>query len=115
MNIDEVVSALCHTVATSLIYATWMDVRQGLVSPFQDPTSSKTLLTWIVAGIRNGRTKGGHRVVTVPRWLDRTAGNAKQGLVQDFRRTTLLPITTTDIHVRCGSLVVKDYVCLCGT
>jgi hypothetical protein len=98
MNIDKVTSAQHHTIVTSLIHATRTDVRQGLISPFQDSTSLKTLLTWIVASIRNGCAKAGHRVVTVLRWLDRTAGDAKQGLVQGFRRIVFLPVTATDIN-----------------
>ena len=93
--------------AISLIYATWMDAWQGLVSAShrayyiaQNPSSLKASLVRIMSGICNSCRRARRQVTILLRWTCRTIGNTKRRLVQGIRRlrrALLLPITTADM------------------
>jgi len=87
----------------SLIYSTWMNTRQGLVSAFhrvygtirhqfsQDISPSR-----ITSGIHSTATRVGHRMILLLLRIDRAFRDAKQMFVQrirSFRCNNLLPTT----------------------
>jgi len=92
----------------SLIYATSMDARQGFASTshsvydtMRHPLSWEISLSRIASGIHSVSTKAGHQIIILLLRIDRTLGNAKQGLVQGVRRigrAVLLPLTTEDAN-----------------
>ena len=115
---SNVISLICATWrllaklslpnVVSLIYAAWMDGRQGLVSASHRFASIvRYPLSRTVSGIRGIFMKVGHQAIILLLQIDRTFGNAKQGLVQEirrFRRAVVLLFTTEDanhqLHVR---------------
>jgi len=92
----------------SLMYATWMDARQGFVSASHTvydavryPSSWEVSPSRIVCGIHSMSTKVGHQTIILLLQIDRTFGNAKHRLVQEIRRlrrAVLLPLITEDAN-----------------
>jgi len=92
--------------AMSLIYATWMDTRQGLVSAprsffniIRDQLPREISPSSVLSGIRSTAAKVGYRTIILLLRIDRTFGSAKLRLVQRirrFRRPKLLPTTIKD-------------------
>ena len=107
-NVRKLLADLSLPNTTSLIYAVWMDARQGLVSTYrrardvtQPPFSWEILLSHVMSGIRGMATKIGHQTIILLLQIDRRFLDAKQGLayrIRRFRRTGLLPIAVTDAH-----------------
>ena len=104
---------------TSLFYATWMDVRLGIISAphrvyeaIQHPPHWIISPSYITSGIRRGARRLGHQIITFLR-VDRALGNAGQRLVQGVQRlarATPLPSTLEDVTGQ--PLVPKDGPCL---
>jgi len=94
--------------AASLTYATWIDVRQGIVSASRrahyitrQPLSRDLSVSGVPSGIRCTARKIGHRVIILLLQMDRAFGNAKQRLAQEIRGLKpagLLPTSTGDVH-----------------
>jgi len=92
----------------SLIYTTWKNTRQALVSAshhIYDATrfllSLEISVPHIRSGVRIAATKVGHQTVILLLQIDRAFGNAKQRLFQGirrFKRVHLLPIAVEDAH-----------------
>ena len=92
----------------SLVYATWMDARQEIVSAsrhthdiMRRPLSWDFSVSGILSCVRRTARNIGHRVIILLLQIDRAFGNTKQKLAQEirrFRRAGLLPISTGDAH-----------------
>ena len=105
-SLDLVILTLPN--ATSLIYATWMDARRGLISAFHRvhditryPLNWKISLPRTTSSIRGTATKVGHQTIILFLRIDRALGNAKNRLAQRvrrFRRAGVLPIAVVDAH-----------------
>jgi len=90
----------------SLVYATWVNTRQGFVSASNRVYGiAQRLLSWeispyhISSGIRSSAANAGHQMIILLLWINRVLGNAKQKLAEgarSFRRTELLPTTVED-------------------
>ena len=107
-NTPGLLTSLSLPNTTSLIYATWMDARQGIVSAsrrahdiMRQPSSWEFSVSGILSGVRCTARNIGHQVIILLLQIDRAFGNTKQRLAQEirsFRRATLLPISTRDAH-----------------
>ena len=103
-----VLASMTLPTANLLIYATWMDVREGLVSVFHRAlTTMRSPLSWeisvsrIVSGIHSTPTRVGHQTIILLLRVDRAFGNAKHRLVQGLRRfryPVVLPVATNDVR-----------------
>jgi len=105
-NTPKFLARLSLPSVTSLVYATRMDARQGLVSAshhaydvLQRPLSWEFSLAHILSGIHHATTMVGHQTIILLLRIDRAFGNAKYRVVQGirkFRRAGLLPTSTKD-------------------
>jgi hypothetical protein len=102
-TIRKLLANLSPLKAISLIHTTWKKRQQELRCAYDATRSS---LSWeislrgIRSGIRSTATKIGHQTILLLLQMDRVFRNAMQKLVQGFKRTGLLPITTEDMHRR---------------
>ena len=93
---------------TSLIYAAWIDFRQGLVSSSHRAYSiMRRPSTWdfspsqILSSIHNAVTKVGHWAIILLLKMDRKFRDAKLWMalgVRRFMRAALLPTSTEDVN-----------------
>ena len=108
-NTRKLLQNLSQPNATWLMYAAWVDARQGLVSiphSFHEIMSSPFSLnispSRIVPGVRSQARRLGHHVAILLPLIYQTFGNAKQRLVQRlqrFRCTTILPVAVRDVPI----------------
>ena len=103
-NARKLLASLSPPNTTSLVYAAWIDARQGLVSVscrvydiMRSPSTWKVSPSGILSSIcRTGR-KVGRRAIVPLRRLNQVLGKAKHGLVQVIQRLSraaaLLPVT----------------------
>jgi len=106
-NTPKFLARLSLPSVASLVYATWMDTRQGLVSAshhaydvIRRPLSWEFSLAHILSGIHHTATMVGHQTIILLLRIDRAFGNTKYRVVQGirkFRRTGLLPTSTRDV------------------
>ena len=98
----------------SLILATLVNARQGLVSAShrvygitRHPLSWEISPSNITSGIRGAATRIGHQVIILLLHIDQALGNAKQSLAQrarSFRHARLLPTTVGEAEQQPVSL-----------
>ena len=114
-NAPKFLARLSLPSVTSLVYATWMDSHQGLVSAshhaydaIRRPSSWEFSLSHILSGIHYTTTMVGHQTIILLLQIDRAFGNTKYRVVQGirkFRRAGLLPTSTRDVGHRLQPLV----------
>jgi len=107
-NTPGLLASLSLPNTASLIYATWMDARQRIVSAsrrahdiMRQPSSWEFSVSGILSGVRRTARNIGHQVIILLLQIDRAFGNTKQRLAQEIRmlrRAALLPISTRDAH-----------------
>ena len=107
-NTPKLLASLSLPNAASLIYATWMDIRQGFILTshhahdiVRRPLSWEFSVSGILSGVPRTATKIGHQVIILLLRIDRAFGNAKQRLGQEIQRLKpagLLPISARDAH-----------------
>jgi len=110
----RLLASLSPSNVISLIYSTWMNTWEGLISVFhhvygitrhqlsQDISPSR-----ITSGIHSMATRVGHRTIVLLLQIDRTFRDAKQMLVQRircFRRASLLPTAVGETDQQPGPL-----------
>ena len=88
-----------------LIHTTRRNTRQALNSAsrrvydfVRSPSLWEVSLPLIRSGFCDATTKVGHQTILLLLQIDRVVGNAKQRLVQGFRRSWLLPATVQDVR-----------------
>ena len=107
MTTWKLLAGLFPPKVISLISTIWVNTRHGLIlalhriySLTQSPLSWEISLPHIMSGIRSTTTMVGHQAIILLLQLDQGVRNTKQRLVQviqRFRHTGLLQITTEDV------------------
>jgi hypothetical protein len=90
----------------SFIHTTWKSIRRALRRVYditRSPLSWEISPSRIGSGIRSTATKVGHQTIILLLRVDQVFRNAKQRLVQGFKRTGLLPTAAPDTRHRSGS------------
>jgi len=109
-NAPKLLASLSLPNTASLIYATWMDVQQGLVSASRRAHDiTRRQFSWefsasgILSGICRTARKIGHQTVILPLQVYRAFGNARQRLargIRRFRHAGMIPTSASDVHHR---------------
>jgi hypothetical protein len=98
---QKILANLSPLKALSIIPTTWKNIRQASRRVYdlaQSPPAWEISLSGIRSGIHSTAARIGHRIIIFFLRVDRVFGNAKQRLVQGFKRSGLLPTTTEGAH-----------------